>query len=146
MSLGWNSCWSAGGNPDAILILVPLSTQPLVSCLLDGPPAGLQVATLMRSTQRFGRSISSHWFPQLNHLCRCLVVWVYAAGGNPDAVNAAFREKYKQPEEGEDSEAAAAAAKPRKCSFVELLIAEKADVSGVADVTLGTSWLHEVVR
>jgi hypothetical protein len=72
----------------------------------------------------------------------------WSAGGNPDAVNAAFREKYKQPEEGEDSEAAAAAAaaKPRKCSFVELLIAEKADVSGVADVTLGTSWLHEVVR
>jgi hypothetical protein len=66
------------------------------------------------------------------------------AGGNPDAVNAEFREKYKQPEEGD--EAAAAAAKPRKCSFVELLIAEKADVSGVADVTLGTSWLHEVVR
>jgi hypothetical protein len=29
---------------------------------------------------------------------------------------------------------------------VELLITEKADVSGVADVTLGTSWLHEVVR
>jgi hypothetical protein len=35
---------------------------------------------------------------------------------------------------------------PRTCSFVELLIAEKADISGVADLNLGTSWLHEVVR
>ncbi|KAF6264579.1 ankyrin repeat-containing domain protein [Scenedesmus sp. NREL 46B-D3] len=62
------------------------------------------------------------------------------AGGNPDAVNEVFREKYRK------LKAEEAADKPRKCSFVELLVAEKADVSGVADVTLGTSWLHEVVR
>jgi hypothetical protein len=72
------------------------------------------------------------------------------AGGNENAVTAEFREKYKQPDgEAAAADAAAAAAdaaKPRKCSFVELLVAEKADVSGVADVTLGTSWLHEVVR
>jgi hypothetical protein len=32
------------------------------------------------------------------------------------------------------------------CCDVERLVAEKADVSGVSNITLGTSWLHEVVR
>lgn len=65
-----------------------------------------------------------------------------AAGGNLDAVSQEYKDKYRLPEaKGVEQEV-----KPRKCSFVELLIEEKADVTGVADTYLGTSWLHEVVR
>jgi len=35
---------------------------------------------------------------------------------------------------------------PIECGFIQVLIKDKADVSGVADLSLGTSWLHEVVR
>ncbi|WIA23813.1 hypothetical protein OEZ85_013484 [Tetradesmus obliquus] len=88
------------------------------------------------------------------------------AGGNPDAVAEEFRQQYRQQPAGEAAaadtaaadtdaakaaaaaaaKAAAAAAEPRRCSFAELLVAEAADLTGVADVALGTSWLHEVVR
>lgn len=66
-------------------------------------------------------------------------------GGNLDAVPNDFKDKYKLPEQ-KKGDSADKTPQPRKCHFVELLIEEKADVSGVADTYLGTSWLHEVVR
>lgn len=36
--------------------------------------------------------------------------------------------------------------KPRSCSLAEVLLTLQYDVSGVADMHLGTSWLHEAVR
>lgn len=79
------------------------------------------------------------------HVLTCPCLLCSPTGGNLDAVPKDFKEKYKlpAPKEGDSADKAP---QPRKCHFVELLIEEKADVSGVADTYLGTSWLHEVVR
>lgn len=59
------------------------------------------------------------------------------AGADPKLVHTETVEKHKLPEEPVE---------PKSCRFVEILVQLKADVSGVADLGLGTSWLHEVIR
>jgi hypothetical protein len=68
------------------------------------------------------------------------------AGADHAAVSKEFIEKNCpefQPVESPDT---AATFLPRKCSMGELLLLLKLDVAGVADMHLGTSWLHEAVR
>lgn len=75
---------------------------------------------------------------------RCAVLC--AAGADHAAVSKEFIEKHCpdfQPVEQPD---AAAQALPRACSMCELLLLLQLDVAGVADMHLGTSWLHESVR
>lgn len=67
--------------------------------------------------------------------CRC------CPGAKPEAVQQDFIDKW-WPDKG----AADKPSKPRSCSLVEVLLYVGWDVAGVADLHLGTSWLHETVR
>jgi hypothetical protein len=64
-----------------------------------------------------------------------------AAGANPETVPQAFIDDW-WPDKG----AADKSSKPRSCSLAEVLLHMGLDVNGVADLHLGTSWLHEAVR
>jgi hypothetical protein len=64
-----------------------------------------------------------------------------ATGADPNAVAGEFVEQVWP-----DRDADEPSNKPISCSLAEVLLRLGLDVSGVADLHLGTSWLHEAVR
>jgi hypothetical protein len=64
-----------------------------------------------------------------------------AAGADPEAVPQSFIDDWWPDKGAPDSPS-----QPRSCSLAEVLLRMGLDVNGVADLHLGTSWLHEAVR
>lgn len=64
-----------------------------------------------------------------------------ATGADPNAVAGEFVEQVWP-----DRDADEPSNKPISCSLAEVLLRLGLDVSAVADLHLGTSWLHEAVR